>query len=57
MFATVKQIFTPKNKDLRKKILFTLFVLSILTTILFIPKKIITKKEGNVIPFLVFNLK
>ena len=27
MFATVKQIFTPKNKDLRKKILFTLFVL------------------------------
>ena len=29
MFATVKQIFTPKNKDLRKKILFTLFVLLI----------------------------
>ena len=29
MFSTVKQIFHPKNKDLQKKILFTLFVLSI----------------------------
>jgi len=29
MFATVKQIFNPKNKDLRKKILFTFFVLFI----------------------------
>jgi len=29
MFATVKQIFSPKNKDLRKRILFTLFVLLI----------------------------
>lgn len=27
MFATVKQIFAPKNKDLRKRILFTLAVL------------------------------
>ena len=27
MFATVKQIFNPKNKDLRKKILFTFFAL------------------------------
>lgn len=29
MFATVKQIFNPKNKDLRKRILFTFFVLFI----------------------------
>ena len=29
MFATIKQIFNPKNKDLRKKILFTFFVLFI----------------------------
>lgn len=29
MFATVKQIFNPKNKDLRRKILFTFFVLFI----------------------------
>lgn len=29
MFATIKQIFSPKNKDLRKRILFTLFVLFI----------------------------
>ena len=27
MFATVKQIFAPKNKDIRKRILFTLAVL------------------------------
>ncbi len=27
MFATIKQIFNPKNKDLQKKILFTLFAL------------------------------
>lgn len=27
MFSTVKQIFSPKNKDLQKKILFTLFAL------------------------------
>ena len=31
MFATIKQIFSPKNKDIRKKILFTLFVLFIFT--------------------------
>lgn len=29
MFATIKQIFSPQNKDLRKKILFTLLVLFI----------------------------
>ncbi|MBQ6817363.1 MAG: preprotein translocase subunit SecY [Bacilli bacterium] len=29
MFATFKQIFNPKNKDIRKKIYFTLFVLFI----------------------------
>lgn len=29
MFATIKQIFNPKNKDLREKILFTFFVLFI----------------------------
>lgn len=29
MFATIKQIFSPKNKDLLKRILFTLFVLLI----------------------------
>ena len=29
MFATIKQIFSPKNKDLRNRILFTLFVLLI----------------------------
>ena len=29
MFATIKQIFSPRNKDLRKRILFTLFVLII----------------------------
>ena len=29
MFATIKQIFSPKNKDLRNRILFTLFVLFI----------------------------
>ena len=29
MFATIKQIFNPKNKDLQKRILFTLFVLFI----------------------------
>ena len=29
MFATIKQIFNPKNKDLRKKIAFTFFVLFI----------------------------
>ena len=29
MFANIKQIFSPKNKDLRKRILFTLFVLII----------------------------
>ena len=29
MFATIKQIFNPKNKDLRKKILFTFFALFI----------------------------
>ena len=27
MFSVVKQIFNPKNKDLQKKILFTLFAL------------------------------
>ena len=27
MFATIKQIFSPKNKDLQKKIAFTFFVL------------------------------
>jgi len=27
MFATIKQIFSPRNKDIRNKILFTLFVL------------------------------
>ena len=27
MFATFKQIFSPKNKDIRNRILFTLFVL------------------------------
>ena len=27
MFATIKQIFAPKNKDIRKRILFTLAVL------------------------------
>ena len=27
MFATIKQIFSPKNKDIRNRILFTLFVL------------------------------
>ncbi len=29
MFATIKQIFNPKNKDLRKRILFTFFILFI----------------------------
>lgn len=29
MFATIKQIFNPKNRDLQKKILFTIFVLII----------------------------
>ena len=29
MFATIKQIFNPKNKDLQKKILFTILVLVI----------------------------
>ena len=29
MFAAIKQIFSPKNKDLRNRILFTLFVLFI----------------------------
>ena len=29
MFATIKQIFNPKNKDIRKRIYFTLFVLFI----------------------------
>ena len=29
MFATLKQIFNPKNKDIRKKIYFTLFALFI----------------------------
>lgn len=29
MFATIKQIFNPKNKDIRKRILFTLFCLFI----------------------------
>ena len=36
MFATIKQIFKPKNKDIQKKILFTfavLFVFKIGTTI------------------------
>ena len=28
MFATIKQIFNPKNKDIQKKILFTLINLS-----------------------------
>lgn len=49
MFATVKQIFTPKNKDLRKKILFTLFVLLIFkvgTTITVPGTESITKDLG-----------
>ena len=29
MFANIKQIFSPRNKDLRKRILFTLLVLII----------------------------
>ena len=29
MFANIKQIFNPKNKDLQKRILFTLLVLFI----------------------------
>ena len=29
MFKTMKQLFTPTNKDLRKRILFTLGVLTI----------------------------
>lgn len=39
MFASVKQIFSPKNKDLQKKILFTLFGLFIfkLGTLLIVP--------------------
>lgn len=39
MFASVKQIFSPKNKDLRKKILFTLFGLFIfkLGTLIIVP--------------------
>ena len=49
MFATVKQIFTPKNKDLRKKILFTLFVFLIFkvgTTITVPGTESITKDLG-----------
>ena len=37
MFATIKQIFNPKNKDLQKRILFTLaalFVFKIGTAII-----------------------
>lgn len=39
MFASVKQIFSPKNKDLQKKILFTLFGLFIfkLGTLIIVP--------------------
>ena len=39
MFASVKQIFNPKNKDLQKRILFTLFALFIfkLGTLIVVP--------------------
>ena len=39
MFATIKQIFNPKNKDLQKKVLFTLLVLVIfkIGTIIIVP--------------------
>ena len=39
MFASVKQIFSPKNKDLQKKILFTLGALFIfkLGTLIVVP--------------------
>jgi len=39
MFASVKQIFNPKNKDLQKRILFTLFALFIfkLGTLIIVP--------------------
>lgn len=39
MFASVKQIFSPKNKDLQKRILFTLFALIIfkLGTLIIVP--------------------
>lgn len=51
MFATVKQIFDPKNKDLRKRILFTFFVLFIfkLGTTIIVPgidKEALTGKLG-----------
>ena len=39
MFTSVKQIFSPKNKDLQKKILFTLFILFVfkLGTLIIVP--------------------
>ena len=49
MFATVKQIFAPSNKDIRHRILFTLFVLGIFcigTTITVPWASTITKELG-----------
>ena len=58
MFATVKQIFSPKNKDLQKKIAFTFFVLFVfmLGTTVVVP--VIDKEMllGNIKGFDLFNI-
>ena len=58
MFATVKQIFSPKNKDLQKRIAFTFFVLFIfmLGTTVVVP--VIDKENllGNIKGFDLFNI-
>ena len=52
MFATIKQIFAPKNKDIRKRILFTLAVLFVfkLGTAIVVPG--VNKDEINSLGFL-----
>ena len=46
MFATFKQIFSPKNKDIRNRILFTLFVFKLGTSITVPGTQALTKDLG-----------
>ena len=58
MFATVKQIFSPKNKDLQKKIAFTFFVLFVfmLGTTIVVPVIDREMLLGNIKGFDLFNI-
>ena len=58
MFATIKQIFSPKNKDLQKRIAFTFFVLFIfmLGTTVVVPVIDREMLLGNIKGFDLFNI-